>query len=91
MTVAKSAGFWSGSEDTENDVVGIDFAPNAGSATIVGTPTITGVNCTAALVAVEGLVVTARYTDGEYAGKVLMSVVLSDGRTVNREVELRFV
>lgn len=88
--MAKEAGFWAASEDNESDVVGIDFTPNLGSATISGTPTVEGVNCTATLVNVDGAVVNVRYTDGEYAGKVVVTAPLSDGRSPVREVQLRF-
>jgi len=86
----RSVGMWPGSP-TDTDTVSIDFGPNLGAATIVGTPTVAGVNCTAVYVAHTAAgVVTAQYANGTYAGEVEMTCVLSDGRTIGRKVEVRF-
>lgn len=87
----RSVGNWPASEEDVDEVT-IDFGPNLGSATITGTPTVAGVNCTAVYVThtVAGLV-TAKYSAGDYAGEVQITVVLSDGRTVARSVGVRFL
>jgi hypothetical protein len=87
----KTVGFWPKSV-ADNDVVSIDFAPNLGTATIVGTPTVAGVNCTATYAGLTPPgVVSAYVSAGTYAGAVEMTATLSDGRIIARQVELRFL
>lgn len=86
----KSVGLWPKSV-ADNDVVSIDFGPNLGSAAIVGTPTVNGVNCTASYAGMAGGVVSALVTGGTYAGAAEMTVTLDDGRVIGRQVDLRFI
>lgn len=87
----RSVGYWPASiEDT--DEVTIDFGPNLGSATITGTPTVAGVDCTAAYVThTAGGLVTMKVSAGTYVGEAQATIVLSDGRTIARSVSIRFL
>lgn len=86
----RSVGMWPGSSG-DADTVSIDFGPNLGVATISGTPTVDGINCDAVYVThTPAGIVTAKYSNGVYAGEVQITCVLSDGRTVARKVEVRF-
>ncbi len=81
--------------EADNETLGIDFNPNLNAtdppATISGTPTVAGVNCTATYLSNADGIVLVRVTDGDYAGSVEVSCVLSDGRLEKRQIDLRFV
>jgi len=79
----------------DDDVVCIDFSANLGTSTITGTPTINGVNCSAALFGTPtGGLVQAKVsgiTGTGYKGAVEMSIDLADGRHIERQIDLRFI
>lgn len=87
----KSLGFWPMGADGP-DVVSADLGEDLLGATITGTPTVTGVNCTAIYQShtPEG-VVSALVSAGEYAGSVQFTLTLSDGRSPSGQVDLRFL
>ena len=77
---------------------GIDFsnwltAPNGGTVTITGTPNVTGVNCTATHLATTDGVVYFRVTQGvrQSRGRVGVDLVLSNGETPGRGIDIDFV
>lgn len=78
----------------DKPIIGIDFSDLLGTASISGTPTCTGVNCTATYVShtAAGIVsVQVSNPTSTYSGAVQVQVTLTDGRTPGREVSLRFL
>lgn len=77
---------------TAGEVIGLDLGPDLRGSAIVGTPTVTGVNCTATYLSHTAAgMVSVRVTDGDYAGAVVVSAVLADGREAVGQADVRFI
>lgn len=77
---------------TAGEVIGLDLGPDLRGSAITGVPTVTGTNCTATYLShtAAGLV-SVRVSAGTYAGAVVVSAALADGRTAVGQADVRFL
>jgi len=77
---------------TAGEVIGLDLGPDLRGSSFVGNPTVTGENCTATYLSHTAAgMVSVRVTSGTYAGAVVVTAPLADGRTAVGQADVRFI